>query len=1135
MLVMPVSFELLKQEDIWICDTGASTHSTYNKGGATNERQTGSASLGHAGTAVKAESTIDIPGRFVTRDGSYGIKATLQGVSYNRQHNFDLLSLTRLLYKQGWVIEEGNKRGITIMKNGQERIKFDIVVPTPNGALYACRFLRNSQVSSVQLEVGAKIGIQKAHELLGHKSEDNTRAAAKALGWVITRGTMKPCLNCARSKAKQKNVIKKSVNEKSVKPCERLYLDLTKVTVPREDGGEHTITRKHWRNFVDEATGKKWCDFTMTKDGMVEPACEFLHILKKNGMGVRKVRLDPSGENESLEKRTKTSAWKELQPLEFEFTSRDTPQHNHLVELSFPHISGQARAMMGAANIPIAIRPKVAIEAIKCATQLDGLSVVKLGDKLATRDVHVYGKNAKWAKQLRTFGEAGVCKEGKNAKTGDRGQDMMFVGYPMNREEDSVRMWNPQTNRVVVTRDVIWLKRMFYVQENDDGMKLDEWSEAQDEKPEPKEEKDGDSYAEYPAREIDAEAKDAVHTAMDDGDARPVTTRSGREIRAPDRLTYVMEAHCDLTSTAIELRYQSEMAEIDHAEVTAVLMTRDNLEVTVVGAGVGGGFSNTNELKVMNYREAMKSKQAAEWTDEVSNEKDRFDKYKAVSPVPRNKLPAGTKILTSTWAMKTKSNGKLRGRLNLRGYEQQDGEHYFSDSIAAPVTNANTIRTMLIFYSMMESWECDIMDVEGAFLQGEFADGEELHMKVPDGWEKFYPDDVVLKVNVPIYGMKQAGSCFYKTFVKRVKHVPGRRYDRSKADPCLYFVWSSGRLALMASWVDDLIMMGSREDLDMIRKDLEGIFDCKHEGTLKEYVGSKIDVTIEPDGRKKIKFTQPVLIQKLRDEYEIPGGRAPRTPALAGQTLVKGDGSGTLDEKGMTMYRSGTATCMFMMQWSRPDIQNATRGLARHMSAPRLAHEKALGHLMKYLVETPNRGLVIFPDGTWDGSKEFKHVIHGRSDSDYANCTDDRRSVSGGRTFLNGAPAMIRSSTQRTVTLSVTEAESAAGVVTAQDMLCVYRLLKSIGLGVELPMVLEMDNRGAVELANNWSVGGRTRHIDVKNYFLRELKDQGILVVKHVAGDSNDADIFTKNTTTGVFERHLPKFVGKDEYYSTKL
>ena len=66
-----------------------------------------------------------------------------------------------------------------------------------------------------------------------------------------------------------------------------------------------------------------------------------------------------------------------------------------------------------------------------------------MGDKIETRDVHVYGKNPKWAQQLQTFGKAGVCKEGKNVKTGDRGQDMMFVLYPMDREDNAVRMWNP--------------------------------------------------------------------------------------------------------------------------------------------------------------------------------------------------------------------------------------------------------------------------------------------------------------------------------------------------------------------------------------------------------------------------------------------------------------------------------------------------------------------------------------------------------------------------------------------------------------------------------------------------------------------------------------------------------------------
>jgi len=72
--------------------------------------------------------------------------------------------------------------------------------------------------------------------------------------------------------------------------------------------------------------------------------------------------------------------------------------------------------------------------------------------------------------------------------------------------------------------------------------------------------------------------------------------------------------------------------------------------------------------------------------------------------------------------------------------------------------------------------------------------------------------------------------------------------------------------------------------------------------------------------------------------------------------------------------------------------------------------------------------------------------------------------------------------------------------------------------------------QGAVDLANNWSVDGRTRHVDVRNYFLRELKDEGVLIIKYVAGEDNEADIFTKNTSGPVFEKHIRKFVWDDEY-----
>ena len=134
--------------------------------------------------------------------------------------------------------------------------------------------------------------------------------------------------------------------------------------------------------------------------------------MKSRGVPVKIIRLDPTGENLKLEKRASTVDWKELKPLDFEFTSRNTPQHNSLVKSSFAYIAGKGRAMMGAAHIPTKVWGKVAIKAIKCATQLDGLVVVKLGKKTATRDKHVFKANLKWSKNLRMWGEAGVVREG---------------------------------------------------------------------------------------------------------------------------------------------------------------------------------------------------------------------------------------------------------------------------------------------------------------------------------------------------------------------------------------------------------------------------------------------------------------------------------------------------------------------------------------------------------------------------------------------------------------------------------------------------------------------------------------------------------------------------------------------------
>ncbi len=129
---------------------------------------------------------------------------------------------------------------------------------------------------------------------------------------------------------------------------------------------------------------------------------------------------------------------------------------------------------------------------------------------------------------------------------------------------------------------------------------------------------------------------------------------------------------------------------------------------------------------------------------------------------------------------------------------------------------------------------------------------------------------------------------------------------------------------------------------------------------------------------------------------------------------------------------------------------------------------------MKYCVDRPNCGLVLQPDVIWDGNLKTPFIVSGRSDSDYAKEPITFRSVSGGCVMLNGAPVGFISSTQKTVALLVMEAELYAAVMTAQDMLYVLHMLESIALYAHLLSILEVDNKGAVDLANSSIIGGFT-------------------------------------------------------------
>ena len=95
-------------------------------------------------------------------------------VNHNDSHNFNLMSVIRLLCK-GWHITKGDATRIIIKNKSGGVIEFSIIIPMARGAIFACRFFWNVEIGAVSTDTETKLNIIKGYGLLGHINKDSTR------------------------------------------------------------------------------------------------------------------------------------------------------------------------------------------------------------------------------------------------------------------------------------------------------------------------------------------------------------------------------------------------------------------------------------------------------------------------------------------------------------------------------------------------------------------------------------------------------------------------------------------------------------------------------------------------------------------------------------------------------------------------------------------------------------------------------------------------------------------------------------------------------------------------------------------------------------------------------------------------
>jgi hypothetical protein len=131
---------------------------------------------------------------------------------------------------------------------------------------------------------------------------------------------------------------------------------------------------------------------------------------------------------------------------------------------------------------------------------------------------------------------------------------------------------------------------------------------------------------------------------------------------------------------------------------------------------------------------------------------------------------------------------------------------------------------------------------------------------------------------------------------------------------------------------------------------------------------------------------------------------------------------------------------------------------------------------------------------------------------------------------LYGVPVAWKSRQQGGVTLSSREAEYYAINEVAKQMQFLSMILKFLETEPEGLMKIYVDNTGAIHLANNASSGLRTKHIDTRIHYVRELPqgENKVLALQFVTSEDNQSDTYTKNTSQEIFWKHTSQYMKDD-------
>ena len=263
---------------------------------------------------------------------------------------------------------------------------------------------------------------------------------------------------------------------------------------------------------------------------------------------------------------------------------------------------------------------------------------------------------------------------------------------------------------------------------------------------------------------------------------------------------------------------------------------------------------------------------------------------------------------------------------------------------------------------------------------------------------------------------------------------------------------------------------------------------------LEDYLGVQI---VQSDDGKKVWLGQPTIIKSLEKQFgeRVAKKKMTITPGTQGLLVERW----MIFQRWMRKHNPCTG-----QEWEHCCI--SLREFSKSMDGAPMAHGTEMYRVINFVLELKTLGLRMVPtfkDGIWK--------LEALSDSDFANDKGTRYSVYGYIIYFCVIPVVWKSKSMMSVAFSATEADYVAVSEVVKEIMFLYQILRSMEIKVPLPIKVQVDNIGAIWLAGNSSVSERTKHVDLRAHFVRDMIKDQVIEINFVKSAENDSDIMTKN------------------------